>query len=190
MQSKSFINTNPANPVVYRIGEAAALSGVSTANIRYYEQEKLLSAHGRSDNSYRIYSKQSIHELRFIRLCRAMDMSLDEVRTLMGLDLANKTHCAVARTALDAHLDHVRERLAELKLLEQDLKAFFSPTLLPGLSLEWRRQRLTLSLDGQMYQTNSHFILGSLFGSDFSTRLGAAYRLGQNPDAKSGRGAF
>ncbi len=123
MQSMSFINTNPENPVVYRIGEAAALSGVSTANIRYYEQEKLLSAYGRSDNSYRIYSKQSIHELRFIRLCRAMDMSLDEVRTLMGLDLANKTHCAVARTALDAHLDHVRERLAELKLLEQDLKA-------------------------------------------------------------------
>jgi len=112
-----------ANPVVYRIGEAATLSGVSTANIRYYEQEKLLSAQARSDNSYRIYSKQSIHELRFIRLCRAMDMSLDEVRMLMGLDLANKMHCATARSALDAHLDHVRERLAELKSLEQDLKS-------------------------------------------------------------------
>ncbi len=117
-----FTTPHPATAVVYLIGEAARLSGVSTANIRYYEKEKLLSAHGRGDNSYRMYSKQTVHELRFIRLCRAMDMSLDEVRTLLGLDLANKTHCATARTALDAHLGHVRERLAELKLLEQDLK--------------------------------------------------------------------
>lgn len=113
---------NPTDSGVYRIGEAARLSGVSTANIRYYEQEKLLTAHPRSDNSYRTYSKECIHTLRFIRLCRAMDMSLDEVRTLLGLDLTNKTHCTTARTALDAHLGHVRERLAELKLLEQDLK--------------------------------------------------------------------
>ena len=72
---------------------------------------------------------------------------------------------------------------------EQDLKAFFSPTLLPGLSLGWRRQRLTLSLDGQMYITNSNFFVWSLFSSDFSARLGAAYRLSQNSDAKSKRPA-
>ena len=107
----------------YRISEAAALSGVSVANIRFYEKEKLLSPHGRSENSYRCYSSGDVHQLRFIRLCRAMDMSLDEVRTLLGLDLNLKADCATARESLDGHLAHVRARLAELKALEKDLKA-------------------------------------------------------------------
>ena len=38
----------------------------------------------------RVYSDADVHQLRFIRLCRAMDMSLDEVRTLLGLDLRRK----------------------------------------------------------------------------------------------------
>jgi len=96
---------------------------VSTANIRFYEKEKLLTPRGRSENSYRFYSEGDVHQLRFIRLCRALDMSLDEVRTLLGLDLKIKADCATARGALDGHLAHVRARLAELKVLEKDLQA-------------------------------------------------------------------
>lgn len=108
------------------IGDAARLSGVSTANIRFYEKEKLLSPRGRSENSYRFYSEGDVHQLRFIRLCRALDMSLDEVRTLLGLDLKIKADCETARHALDGHLAHVRARLAELKVLEKDLQALRS----------------------------------------------------------------
>ncbi|MCY1164574.1 Cd(II)/Pb(II)-responsive transcriptional regulator [Polaromonas sp.] len=114
---------HPKTPGAYQIGEAAALSGVSSANIRFYEKEKLLSPQGRGDNSYRFYSNGDIHQLRFIRLCRALDMSLDEVRTLLGLDLNIKADCATARVALDGHLGHVRARLKELRALEKDLKA-------------------------------------------------------------------
>ncbi|HEY0200975.1 MAG TPA: Cd(II)/Pb(II)-responsive transcriptional regulator [Burkholderiaceae bacterium] len=107
----------------YRIGEAARHSGVPAATIRYYEQENLLKPRGRGENSYRFYSDSDLHTLRFIRLCRAMDMSLDEVRTLLGLQLASKDDCAVARDTLDAHLGHVRARLRELRALERDLQA-------------------------------------------------------------------
>jgi DNA-binding transcriptional MerR regulator len=107
---------------VHRIGEAARLTGVSAANIRYYEREGLLAPQARADNRYRLYSAADLHRLRFIRLCRAMDMSLDEVRTLLGLDLGRRADCATARATLDAHLDHVRERLAELRALERDLR--------------------------------------------------------------------
>ncbi|MDP2818920.1 MAG: Cd(II)/Pb(II)-responsive transcriptional regulator [Polaromonas sp.] len=115
--------SNPSQARGHQIGAAARHSGVSPANIRFYEKEELLRPHGRGDNSYRLYSEGDVHQLRFIRLCRAMDMSLDEVRTLLGLDLNIKTDCAAARDALDGHLGHVRARLAELKALEKDLKA-------------------------------------------------------------------
>ena len=111
----------PASNQNYRIGEAAVQASVSAANIRYYEKEGLLSLKDRGENSYRVYTQQDIHQLRFIRLCRAMDMSLDEVRTLLGLDLRNKADCAAATVALDAHIGHVRDRLAELQGLLADL---------------------------------------------------------------------
>ncbi|MEY4426236.1 MAG: HTH-type transcriptional regulator ZntR [Pseudomonadota bacterium] len=105
----------------YQIGQAAQLSGVSAPNIRYYEKEKLLQEQARGANSYRLYSDDDVHQLRFIRTCRAMDMSLDEVRLLLSLDLTKKTDCAKARFVLDEHLQHVRERLAELRSLARDL---------------------------------------------------------------------
>lgn len=106
-----------------RIGEAARLTGLSAAGIRHYEREGLLPEPVRSDSRYRLYGEADLHRLRFIRLCRAMDMSLDEVRTLLGLDLENKSDCLAARRTLDAHLGHVRERLSELRTLERDLLA-------------------------------------------------------------------
>ena len=113
----------PASPSIYRIGEAAAASGVSAANIRYYEKQGLIAPQGRAENDYRLYSAADVHALRFIRLCRAMDMSLDEVRTLLALDLRSKADCDAACVALDSHLGHVRERLRELRALEKDLVA-------------------------------------------------------------------
>ena len=112
-----------SNVLNYRISQAAALSGVTPANIRFYEKENLLRSASRGDNSYRMYGDGDIHQLRFIRACRALDMSLAEVRTLLGLDLNDKSDCVTARGALDEHLAHVRERLNELRALEKDLKA-------------------------------------------------------------------
>ena len=109
------------NTARWRIGEAARRSGVPAPNIRYYEREQLLAAGVREDNQYRLYSDVDLHRLRFIRLCRAMDMSLDEVRKLLALDGASKADCRSATETLDAHVSHVRERLKELRALEREL---------------------------------------------------------------------
>lgn len=105
----------------YLIGQAATMSGVTPANIRFYERSDLLPQGKRGANSYRRYDERDIHQLRFIRLCRAMDMSLDEVRTLLALDLSNQEDCVVANVALDEHILHVNERLRELRALQRDL---------------------------------------------------------------------
>lgn len=106
-----------------RIGEAAKLVGVSAANIRFYEQQGLLPDATRQDNDYRVYGEGDLHRLRFIRVCRSLDMSLTEVRALLDLDGQNPRDCAQARETLDQHLQHVRQRLKELRLLERELKA-------------------------------------------------------------------
>ena len=105
----------------YLIGQAAKMSGVSSANIRFYEKEMLIARHGTGAGSYRMYSDEAVHQLRFIRQLRSLDMTLSEVRTLLGLDLRKKRDCQTARDTLDDHIGHVRDRLKELKALEKNL---------------------------------------------------------------------
>lgn len=105
----------------YLIGRAAQLSGVSSANIRFYEKQGLIQPRGTHANSYRFYNDGDVHQLRLIRQLRSLDMTLDEVRALLNLDLRNKNDCTTARETLDEHIGHVRARLKELKALEKNL---------------------------------------------------------------------
>ncbi len=107
---------------IWRIGKVAELTGVSAANIRFYEKQGLLPAAVRADNRYRHYSRADLHRLRFIRMCRAMDMSLDEVRSLLQLNWNSPDDCRAATQTVAGHLSHVRQRMAELQMLEQELE--------------------------------------------------------------------
>ena len=61
---------------------------------------------------------------------------------------------------------------------------YATPTLLPHLGVGWRRQRVTLSLDGQLYrQYGDNDDVTGIFGSGYALRLGLGYGLGRNPDA-------
>ena len=104
-----------------RIGQVAALSGIEAATIRFYEQQGLLPAAPRQANHYRDYSAQDVHRLRLIRLCRSMDMSLEEVKALLALDGASAQDCRAASDTVQAHLGHVRARIQELQELERTL---------------------------------------------------------------------
>lgn len=106
-----------------RIGQAARATGVSASNIRFYEKAGLLPVPARQDNDYRSYNAADLHRLRFIRMCRLMDMSLDEIRALLALDCDNPHDCHAAIGTVAAHLAHVRQRLHELQQLEVQLQA-------------------------------------------------------------------
>lgn len=63
------------------------------------------------DHPHDQYTGEDIHQLRFICLCRAMDMSLEEVRTLLNLALRRKADYRAANLALNEHIGHVRTHL-------------------------------------------------------------------------------
>ena len=63
------------------IGELETKTGMTRANIRYYEQEGLLSP-VRRENGYRDYSQEDLDTLLRIKLLRQLDFSLEEIRKL------------------------------------------------------------------------------------------------------------
>jgi Cd(II)/Pb(II)-responsive transcriptional regulator len=105
-----------------KIGELSAASATPVETIRYYEREGLLPAPARSDGGFRLYDAAQLERLQFIRHCRGLDMSLDEVRTLLRVKDDPGAECGDVNALLDAHIGHVSQRIRELRALERQLK--------------------------------------------------------------------
>ena len=58
-----------------KIKEVEELSGMTRANIRFYEKEGLLSPQ-RKSNGYRDYTEEDVETLKRIRLLRSIHISL------------------------------------------------------------------------------------------------------------------
>ena len=106
-----------------RIGNLAEVTGMTIETIRFYEREGPIPAARRAENNYCLYTATHVERLAFIRHCRNLDMTLDEIRTLMRLRDVPLQDCGEVRALLDAAIGHVTERIRELRMLEQDLKA-------------------------------------------------------------------
>lgn len=104
-----------------KIGELARQTGCKVETIRYYEQQGLLAAPARSAGNYRVYGAAHVARLQFIRHCRSLDMTLDEVRQLLALRDAPDADCDAVNILLDQHIRQVATRIAELQALQGHL---------------------------------------------------------------------
>ena len=105
------------------IGELARTTGCGVETIRYYEREGLLPRTARTSGNFRRYGQEHALLLSFIRHSRSLDMSLDEIRTLLRFRSGAQENCSEVNALLDTHLRHVEVRIAELQDLERQLQA-------------------------------------------------------------------
>ena len=106
-----------------KIGDLASASGTPVDTIRFYEREGLLPAPARSAANYRQYDAAHLDRLQFIRASRNLDMSLQEIRTLLQVRDDPGADPHAADRVLDAHIGHVSQRIRELRALERQLKS-------------------------------------------------------------------
>lgn len=104
-----------------KIGELATITGCQVETIRYYEREGLLPAPQRSEGNYRLYLPEHVERLTFIRNCRTLDMTLDEIRELLSLRGRPAENCEAINTLIDEHIEHVNARIASLQSLQGQL---------------------------------------------------------------------
>lgn len=104
-----------------KIGELAQAGQCTVETVRYYEKEGLLPAPGRTSGNFRVYGAEHLERLRFIRNCRALDMSHEEIHTLLSLADQPAEGCGAINAVFDQHIAHVDERIRELVQLKQQL---------------------------------------------------------------------
>ncbi len=104
------------------IGALAQRLDCQTETIRFYEREGLLPPPARSSGNYRLYGTAHVARLGFIRRCRSLDMTLDEIRALLQLCDKPTANCAQVGAVLDDHIQHVADRIVSLRALERQLR--------------------------------------------------------------------
>ena len=106
-----------------KIGELARATGTKVVTVRYYEKIGLLPEPDRSEDNYRDYGKTSLERLRFIRRCRELGFSLDQVRDLLSLASDAARPCAEVDEITAVHLAEVERKIADLQALAQQLRS-------------------------------------------------------------------
>lgn len=96
-----------------KIGELARRTGLTASRIRFYESLGLLPMVDRMPNGYRHYPRDAQLVLELIDTAQQAGFSLDEIRTLLPVNLEKWDHAAL--------LDTLRRKLAEIAALQARL---------------------------------------------------------------------
>ena len=103
------------------IGEAAKRTGLKVPTIRFYEQEGLIRALGRTNSGRRLYADADIQRLAFIKHARVLGFELDDIRSLLDLTDNPNRPCDEADRIARKHLAEVEQRIAQLIALKIEL---------------------------------------------------------------------
>ena len=116
-------------PRTFGIGQLAAESSVGIETIRYYERSGLMPNPPRTEGRHRLYTDGHLRRLVFIRRCRQLGFSTDEIRGLLDLVDGHKYTCGEVRALTLERASDVRRKIDDLCRLEKTLTGIASECL-------------------------------------------------------------
>jgi DNA-binding transcriptional MerR regulator len=106
-----------------QIRDVVHLTGLPAKTIRYYEQIGILPPAARAANNYRRYEPDVIERLRFIASARSLGFSLTDVAEILAARERGIAPCDRVLELLDMQLQQLDQRIANLLVLRDDLRA-------------------------------------------------------------------
>lgn len=103
------------------IGDVSRRTSVNIETIRYYERIGILDPPARTRGGRRVFSAAAVKRLGFVRRCRELGFTLDEIRALLTLVAGDNPSCEEVRALTEAHLQTVRSKIADLGRMERVL---------------------------------------------------------------------
>lgn len=116
-----------------KINEVEARVGITKKNIRFYEEQGLISPRRNSDNGYREYGEEEVTALQQIKLMRKLGVPLEEIRQMQsgGRTLGDGMRRHLIALERDArNLEQAMELCRALKDREERLEHLDAAALL------------------------------------------------------------
>ncbi|HFJ9442027.1 TPA: mercury resistance transcriptional regulator MerR1 [Bacillus albus] len=105
----------------FRIGELADKCSVNKETIRYYERVGLIPEPIRTDSGYRMYPKEAIDRLQFIKRMQELGFTLNEIDKLLGVVDRNEAKCLDMYDFTVMKLEDIQHKIQDLKKIERML---------------------------------------------------------------------
>jgi DNA-binding transcriptional MerR regulator len=102
-----------------KIGEVAKRSGVTVDTVRFYERVGVLPPPERRPSGYRDYASDTIERIQFTRELQAIGFTLSDVVDALTAHDAGGATCESEQWRLEAVLDRVEAKLAELNAVRR-----------------------------------------------------------------------
>lgn len=103
------------------IGKVAALAGMTTDAIRYYEKEGLVTPQEKSDAGYRLYDDSAVQRLHFIKQAQGCGFTLAEILQLLTLQSLDSSCCSdVRKLAVEKKLQ-LETRIRDMQVMSATL---------------------------------------------------------------------
>ena len=109
-----------------QIKELSDKTGLQDKTIRFYEEVGVLPPPKRLSNGYRDYGEADVERVKFVAGLRRLDFSLDDVSEILAMRDRREAPCRMVLDSLSAKADEIAQRIAELSLLEKDMRRLYS----------------------------------------------------------------
>lgn len=104
-----------------QIGELASRAQVPAKTIRYWETIGVLAPPARAANGYRHYDPDVLDRLAFVRAAQASGLTLNEIRSVIGLRNDGETPCDHVRQLIERRKVELDTQIADLQRLRSEL---------------------------------------------------------------------
>jgi MerR family transcriptional regulator, copper efflux regulator len=116
----------------FQIGEVSKEAGTSIDAVRCYEKWGLLEKPTRSEGGFRLYSKEAIEKLRFIKKAQALGFTLTEIKRIMQCSKEGlKPCCDLVRRLFTKKIEEFESKIKELQRMKKGLETLLSEWISP-----------------------------------------------------------
>jgi DNA-binding transcriptional MerR regulator len=118
------------------IGKIASLAQVSADTLRYYERERLIAPTAKSASGYRLYERDALRRIRFIKQAQQCGFTLTEIRALLTLRSSEAACCRdVRQFALEKKLQ-LETKIKAMKVMSKALAGLIDECSADGRPLD------------------------------------------------------
>ena len=105
-----------------KISELSKSTHTNIETIRYYEKQGVLQPSKRLSNGYRYYDEESVEQLKFIKKCRTLGFSLENIKALNRIKFSMKDHYQADQLVLN-QLIQVENKISQLLEIKDFLQS-------------------------------------------------------------------
>lgn len=97
------------------IREISEATGLTAHTLRYYERIGLLNPIGRQANGHRLYRREDLGWIRFIKCLREVGMPIHTMQEFSALQRSGDPSGSLPRDLFERHREQILERQAEVR---------------------------------------------------------------------------